>query len=84
MESCEMTKILVMFTSTGTSGGVFTGLCFQILRVHVYRAQNWCLKPLNDENSFYVYNLGGLALAFFLCESVKMVAVPVNTSKQTV
>ena len=84
MESCEMTKILVMFTSPGTSGGVFTGLCFQILRVHVYRAQNWCLKPLNHENSFYVYNLGGLALAFFLCESVKMVAVPVNTSKQTV
>ena len=79
-----MTKILVMFTSTGTSGGVFTGLCFQILRVHVYRAQNWCLKPLNHENSFCVYNLGGLALAFFLCESVKMVAVPVNTSKQTV
>ena len=65
MESCEMTKILVMFTSTGTSGGVFTGLCFQILRVHVYRAQNWCLKPLNHENSFCVYNLGGLALAFF-------------------
>ena len=25
-----------------------------------------------------------LALAFFLCESVKMVAVPVNSSKQTV
>ena len=65
MESCEMTEILVMFTSTGTSGGVFTGLCFQILRVHVYRAQNWCLKPLNHENSFCVYNLGGLALTFF-------------------
>ena len=65
MESCEMTKILVMFTSTGTSGGVFTGLCFQILRVHVYRAKNWCLKPLNHENIFCVYNLGGLALAFF-------------------
>ena len=51
MESCEMTKILVMFTSPGTSGVVFTGLCFQLLRVHVYRAQNWCLKPWNHENS---------------------------------
>ena len=62
----------------------FHGTVLSILRVHVYRAQNWCLKPLNHENSFCVYNLGGLALAFFLCESVKMVAVPVNTSKQTV
>ena len=56
MESCEMTKILVIFTSPGTSGGVFTGLCFEILRVHAYRAQNWCLKPWNDENIVYVYN----------------------------
>ena len=56
MESHEMTKILVMFTSPGTSGGVFTGLCFQLLRVHVYRAQNWCVKPWNHENSVYVYN----------------------------
>ena len=56
MESHEMTKILVIFTTPGTSGGVFTGLCFQLLRVHVYRAQNWCVKPWNDENSVYVYN----------------------------
>ena len=55
-KAVEMTKILVMFTNTGTSGGVFTGLCFQLLRVHVYRAQNWCVKPWNHENSVYVYN----------------------------
>ena len=54
MESCEMSKILVMFTSTGTSGGIFKGLCLQLLRVHVYRARNWCLKPWNNENNFYV------------------------------
>ena len=49
-----MTKILVMFTSPGTLGGVFTGQCLQILNVYVYRGQNSCLKPWNNENSFYV------------------------------
>ena len=56
MESCEMTQLLVIFTSPGTSGGVFTGLCFEILRLHAYRAQNWCLKPWNDEDIVSLYN----------------------------
>ena len=55
MESCEMTRILVIFTTPGTSGGLFKGLCFEILRVHAYRAQYSCLKPWNDENSVSVY-----------------------------
>ena len=71
MESCEMSKIPVIFTSPGTSGGVFTGLCFEILRLHAHRAQNWCLTPWNDENSVSVYNKRGLALAFFCVNQLK-------------
>ena len=66
-----MTKILVIFTTPGTSGGFFRGLCFQILRVHAYRAHSRCPNPWNDENSVYVYNYGGWAFSFFCVNQLK-------------
>ena len=46
MESCEMTKILVVFTTPGTSGGVFTGLGFQILMSSCLQSSELVSKAL--------------------------------------
>ena len=67
MESCEMTQILVIFTTPGTSGGVFTGLCFEILRLHAYRAQNWCLSSLGMTRILFMFTIKEDWLWRFFC-----------------
>ena len=43
MESCEMTKILVIFTTPGTSGGVFTNFGTVLSNI-----KSSCLRELTN------------------------------------
>ena len=48
MESCEMTKILVMFTSPGTSGGFFHGSVLSIIKSSCLQSSELVSKALES------------------------------------